>query len=305
MSNPGVIKLVETNIGTLRLWIDDNIGESIHIHLGELRIDLTINEFKQLCMELREILTSMVGKNNFDANNYDARFMYENAERLLKIKSITIEEVELEWLQVYDDKGVCFLKDCLRVKALEGAVDINESKNRESNFIMQTNQNRLNDNLKFVKENGYPYEDNYIVATKDKRVILDGWHRAACLYHLYGAIKVPVKLIAFEEGIFSTSFYFPIEKVRLNSKIIIYGAGKVGQAYYEQVLKGKFAEIIAWVDARYDEIETVCGCKIAAPNTIQELDYDYVIIAIQDAKIKRDVHTLLREIGVLEENIVG
>lgn len=304
MSNPGVIKLGELYISNYRIWLDDNIGESIHIHINELRIDLTIKEFELLCDELRTILTKLVDKKNFDAKNFDARFMYDNADKLLNMESIVLNEVDIGTLQVEDDTGVSFLKDCARVRSLKGEMDINQTKQRNSNFPNQTNKERLETCLKVVKEKGYPFNDNYIIATFDKKVILDGWHRAACLYYLYGAIQVPIKLIKFKERILCTPFYFPIEKVKEKSRIIIYGAGKVGQSYYKQLQQSKYANVVAWVDKNYREIKEIYKCDIINPNVLNCEIYDYVVIAILDGVIKREVHDWLRAIGIPEEKIV-
>ena len=45
MSNPAVFKLAETVIGDQKIVIEDNIGESIHLHIGLVRIDMTVKEF--------------------------------------------------------------------------------------------------------------------------------------------------------------------------------------------------------------------------------------------------------------------
>ena len=48
MSNPGVIVLHSANCrGTnfKRFQVEDNIGESIHIHVDNMRFDFTIEEF--------------------------------------------------------------------------------------------------------------------------------------------------------------------------------------------------------------------------------------------------------------------
>lgn len=40
---------------TTLLKIEDNVGESIHIHYRDLRIDLTIDEFGTLAKRLEEL----------------------------------------------------------------------------------------------------------------------------------------------------------------------------------------------------------------------------------------------------------
>lgn len=304
MSNPGVIKLAEFNMKSHRIWLDDNIGEAIHIHIDQLRIDLTIVEFEQLCVDLSRILTNLIDKPSFDVENFDARFLNLNAEKLLHIDTIEIGEANLATLRVRDDDGTKYLKDCARVKALKGEIDIDQTDFRKSNFYAQTNKQRLNQCLEFIQGNGYPVKDNYIVVVKDKNIILDGWHRAACLYYMYGAINVPVKWISFKENTFSTSDFFPIEKVPKGSKIVLYGAGVIGKAYYHQLLQSKYADVVAWVDKHYCDIKMVDDCIIKNPDDIDKLEFDYVVISVMHLPIKREIYKYLREKNVIEEKII-
>lgn len=48
MSNPAIKLLVNTDIGSNNLRIEDNLGESIHIHLGVLRIEMSVSDFENL-----------------------------------------------------------------------------------------------------------------------------------------------------------------------------------------------------------------------------------------------------------------
>ena len=51
MSNPAVITLASLNGRNntfKRFQIEDNIGESIHLHVDNMRIDLSVNEFFEL-----------------------------------------------------------------------------------------------------------------------------------------------------------------------------------------------------------------------------------------------------------------
>jgi len=55
MSNPGVIKLAYKKTKNHIVWLDDNIGESIHFHLDNLRIDFTIDEFIEFADRVEKI----------------------------------------------------------------------------------------------------------------------------------------------------------------------------------------------------------------------------------------------------------
>ena len=62
MSNPGVINLfsIFKKSGIInRFQVEDNIGESIHIHINNIRLDLTINEFYKLVDSLKLNLSEL------------------------------------------------------------------------------------------------------------------------------------------------------------------------------------------------------------------------------------------------------
>lgn len=50
MSNPGVLSLASlAPVGAdYRFEIEDNIGEAIHIHYKDIRLDLTVDEFYKI-----------------------------------------------------------------------------------------------------------------------------------------------------------------------------------------------------------------------------------------------------------------
>ena len=56
------------------------------------------------------------------------------------------------------------------------------------------------------------------------------------------------------------TYLFPFKYVPQGSKIVIYGAGKVGQTFYRQVLFSEWCEIVSWVDrSPKKESEWVCA----------------------------------------------
>ena len=53
--------------------------------------------------------------------------------------------------------------------------------------------------LESVKQNGYPFQDKYLVLFNGEDTIRDGQHRAAILAHLYG-LDCKVKVMRFDFG---------------------------------------------------------------------------------------------------------
>lgn len=207
MSNPAVINLAETetDIGLFR--IEDNIGESIHLHLGEFRYDLTIKEFLSLSDDLGNVIDGFINVDGFSTSNYSMEFLSRWGKALPDLIRIEYDSIYLEDL-IVDTVG--FLGMTTRkpiqysriVKALNGNTSENDKRD-ERNFFGETNQQRLNKILESIKKDNYPKENQYIVLFNDSNIIMDGQHRAGCLYHLYGNIKVPVIRMVFKNGKYS------------------------------------------------------------------------------------------------------
>lgn len=72
----------------------------------------------------------------------------------------------------------------------------------------------------------------------------------------------------------------------LNKKIILYGAGEVGQDYYMQLSKYNSINIVAWVDSDGSKVSKEY-CHVDEPNVIFEKKYDYILIAIRNHTIAK------------------
>lgn len=101
------------------------------------------------------------------------------------------------------------------------------------------------------------------------------------------------------------SHMFPFSKVPRDSKIILYGAGDVGKTLYAQNRIMDYVKILLWVDRNPQKV----SAKIGAVCGVEELFrfpavYDYVLIAIDDERICREVKGNLAEHGVPEEKII-
>ncbi|MCH5186188.1 MAG: hypothetical protein J1F64_08700, partial [Oscillospiraceae bacterium] len=105
---------------------------------------------------------------------------------------------------------------------------------------------------------------------------------------------------------FFVNYLFPFSKIQPKSKIILYGAGEVGKTLYRQNKDMEYCKVILWVDKNYkdltDKIDSVYGIDnltVCPGNT-----YDYVLIAIDNENICRDVEAELINLGIKKEKIV-
>lgn len=96
-------------------------------------------------------------------------------------------------------------------------------------------------------------------------------------------------------------YFCPWELLR--GKIVIYGAGKVGQAYVKQA-RQKYAKCdnLLWVDSNYKELQSL-GLRVEAPEIIVNYSFSRVIIAIHNAQARQEIWEKLQKMGIETEKI--
>lgn len=105
-------------------------------------------------------------------------------------------------------------------------------------------------------------------------------------------------------AIYSHTF-FPFRKVERDKKIILYGAGKTGRIFYEQIGTTKYCNIVAWVAGNAKEIQSIRnGIMIEEPEKIAGYEFDFVVIASYEANTIQEITETLRELGVEKEKII-
>lgn len=92
---------------------------------------------------------------------------------------------------------------------------------------------------------------------------------------------------------------FPQNLVSPTDKVIIYGAGDVGKAYFNQNMRYNYCKVIAWADKAYSEI----GFPVISPDHIKKMEYDKVIIAVEKENVADIIKKELTRIGIKEECI--
>lgn len=90
-------------------------------------------------------------------------------------------------------------------------------------------------------------------------------------------------------------------------KVVFYGAGELTKSFMKNGTDDY--EIAAIVDQKWKDIKCIYGHKVAAPESILEYEFEYVIIALDDLrrgmdKVIYDVNKYLIELGVPEEKII-
>lgn len=207
MSNPAVITLASLNSRNgpfKRFEVEDNIGESIHLHVDNIRLDLSVNEFLDFSGMVRKTLAELDLFDGYNINSFDAHFLKECGNFLSSLIKISIEDIPLSDLKfIARDKiyNNLIMHRIVSVDKTPAFRYLNENMQdfvtyNQFNYCGINNKERLLNLLNSIKANGYPYKEKYVILFNGQNIVRDGQHRAAVLAHLYG-IDARIKVMMF------------------------------------------------------------------------------------------------------------
>ncbi len=98
-------------------------------------------------------------------------------------------------------------------------------------------------------------------------------------------------------------YAFPFPELEKDSKIILYGAGRVGTDYYRQIFRRKLANLVLWVDKSWKELKNDYT-PVSSLEEIMVNEYDFVIIAVTKKELADEIRRELIQKGVAEEKIL-
>ena len=123
------------------------------------------------------------------------------------------------------------------------------------------------------------------------RADIENWffNRNYSKFNQYGLISKKYKILCVNK------FY--------NKKICLYGAGAVGQSYYNQLVKYQKINIVSWVDKN----PSACNFDyfdVKPVDIISGLDFDYILIAVLKKDLADSIREDLVQRGILENKIL-
>lgn len=98
-------------------------------------------------------------------------------------------------------------------------------------------------------------------------------------------------------------YAFPFPELAKVSKIILYGAGRVGMDYYRQIFRRDLAKLVLWVDKRWKEYQNDYT-PVYSPEGIEDYEYDYIIIAVTKRELADEIREQLVQKGIGEEKVL-
>ena len=104
----------------------------------------------------------------------------------------------------------------------------------------------------------------------------------------------------FPDIVFSKYFFENRSNISDKAKLLIYGAGVVGECYYQQLRVNR--EII-WVDKCLKK-SSLTGTELNNRSELFMKEYDYILIAVLDEGVAKEISRELVNEGVLVEKII-
>lgn len=100
----------------------------------------------------------------------------------------------------------------------------------------------------------------------------------------------------------SPDYLFPFPNVSSGTRIVVYGAGRIGYRLVQHLDKTRKCSVVLWVDQNQN-LPTVPGYTISSRDAIFSADYDFIVVAISKATVAKEVKCSLILDGIPEEKI--
>lgn len=98
-------------------------------------------------------------------------------------------------------------------------------------------------------------------------------------------------------------YHFPNGLIENGRKIILYGAGDIGTNYYNYIKETGLYQVIAWVDAAAEKYVN-SGKDVGGIETIFQVEYDFLLIAVLEEDVSQSIRTDLCERGIPDSKIM-
>ncbi len=108
----------------------------------------------------------------------------------------------------------------------------------------------------------------------------------------------------YELIIEKTGYLYPFPKVKKGNKIVVYGAGMMGQELMGCLLNSTDYNVVLWVDKTVQE-SYLPECMPSPIHAIKRVEYDYIVIAVLSADVSQEIKENLVNMGIPEEKIAN
>ncbi len=102
-------------------------------------------------------------------------------------------------------------------------------------------------------------------------------------------------------GISIPYYDFPKNEIPMHTRLVLYGAGRVGQSYYKQICTEKLYSLVGWVDIEFQKYQNQ-GMDVMSLEKLEDLNFDYILIALKYGDLVEKVKADLKDGFGIEES---
>ena len=141
MSNPGVVLLSESLIVKHQVKIEDNLGESIHVHYDDIRFDMSIKDYLRFESSVKQALVGLLDVKEFDANGLEEDFWDVFGAHILDLQSVSKDSVSPRNLRYLTRSGAgrYLIRDLKSYKPNVKKIGVFPLKHREGVVVLLGN----------------------------------------------------------------------------------------------------------------------------------------------------------------------
>lgn len=119
---------------------------------------------------------------------------------------------------------------------------------------------------------------------------------------MYNIITITGTKMEFEDEALIPIWHFSRNDLLVNKKIVLFGAGSVGQSYFID-WKKRGVNVVGWIDNVPGKIE-LFGMTPERPELVKYTEFDYVVCGVKSEKAYKDMQEQMLEMGIDEQKIL-
>lgn len=135
------------------------------------------------------------------------------------------------------------------------------------------------------------------------RLFTESMRRQAEIYITELLYKGINTLLGFENKNLLWIDPYWLDQIPMNAKVILYGAGELGEKYRKQMLSRPDIQYVACIDFSYERLSSD-RFLVESPNIILNKEYDYVVITIKNLEKAQAVRKELEGLGIPGDKIL-
>ena len=153
-------------------------------------------------------------------------------------------------------------------------------------------------------EDRYPWEKSFENSDIIKRIMLKEVKGHPCEVMLRQGILddyISFNRMALDilEG--KEHYYYPYYGRIKGKRVILYGAGRVGESYYKNLIKDESVIFVEWVDNDAENIKKTRMLPVKPVAELMRLEFDLIIVAVYSEELYETIVAELCDMGIQKE----